>query len=159
MAGYLGNSVSTGLSANTISSIPLSLLLKNVEKSNERGRKLLDHSRILDENGENTQSEQSIDANNSANIREKSDATKFSDKIITKHAKIVTQSELYCKKPRYFIKKFAQSLDTFGFIHYICTDIGQGHTPLGWAAQAREHHFYRWCFRYISSPINQNICR
>ena len=30
-----------------------------------------------------------------------------------------------------FSKKFTQSLDTFRFIHYLCTDIGQGRTLMG----------------------------
>jgi hypothetical protein len=29
------------------------------------------------------------------------------------------------------IKKFAQSLDTFGFIHYLCTDLSHGRTLRG----------------------------
>ena len=32
-------------------------------------------------------------------------------------------------------KKFAQSLDTFGFIHYLCTDISQGRTLRGGQAK------------------------
>ena len=33
------------------------------------------------------------------------------------------------------IKKFTQSLDTFGFIHYLYTDIGQGRTLMGGQAK------------------------
>ncbi len=31
----------------------------------------------------------------------------------------------------YFSKKYAQSLDTFGFIHYLCTDLSHGRTLRG----------------------------
>ena len=40
------------LPRTTNNSITLAKLLKNVEKSYEKGKKLLDHSRVLDENGE-----------------------------------------------------------------------------------------------------------
>ena len=35
----------------------------------------------------------------------------------------------------YFSKKYAQSLDTFGFIHYLCTDISQGRILRGGRAK------------------------
>ena len=59
-----------------------------------------------------------------AKIRKISDATKFSSKIMTKHENIAIQN-----------------------VHY-CIDIGQGRTLLGWAAQARKLHLFRWSFRY-----------
>ena len=31
----------------------------------------------------------------------------------------------------YFSKKYAQSLDIFGFIHYLCTDLSHGRTLRG----------------------------
>ena len=45
---------------------------------------------------------------------------------MTKHANIAIRSELYCKESGYFVKKFTQSLDAFGFIHYLCTDLSHG---------------------------------
>ena len=54
---------------------------------------------------------------------------------MTKHANIAIRSELYCKESGYFVKKFAQSLDTFGFIYYLCTDISQGRILRGGRAK------------------------
>jgi hypothetical protein len=39
------------------------------------------------------------------------------------------------KKRGDFCKKFAQSLDTFGFIYYLCTDISQGRILRGGRAK------------------------
>ena len=54
---------------------------------------------------------------------------------MTKHANIAIRSELYCKESGYFVKKFTQSLDTFRFIYYLCTDISQGRTLRGGQAK------------------------
>ena len=50
---------------------------------------------------------------------------------MTIFAIIDTQNEHYCQNSGYFFKKFAQSLDTFGFIHYLCTDLSHGRTLRG----------------------------
>ena len=54
---------------------------------------------------------------------------------MTIYAIIDTQNEHYCQNSGYFFKKFTQSLDTFRFIHYLCTDISQGRTLRGGQAK------------------------
>ena len=54
---------------------------------------------------------------------------------MTKHANIAIQNVHYGKNTGCFSKKFAQSLDTFGFIYYLCTDISQGRILRGGRAK------------------------
>ncbi len=50
------------------------------------------------------------------------------------------------------IKKFGQSLDTFGFIYYLCTDISQGRILRGGRAKLGSSTFFGGAF-VILSPL------
>ena len=71
---------------------------------------------------------------------------------MTKHANIAIRSELYCKESGFFVKKFTQSLDTFGFIYYLCTDISQGRILRGGRAKLGSITFLSGAF-VILSPL------
>ena len=49
------------------------------------------------------------------------------------------------------IKKFAQSLDTFGFIHYLCTDLSHGRTLRGGQPKLGSSTFFGGAFVIFSS--------
>ena len=51
-----------------------------------------------------------------------------------------------------FCKKFTQSLDAFGFIHYLCTDISQGRTFLGGQAKLGSFTIFGGAFVIFSDP-------
>jgi hypothetical protein len=72
---------------------------------------------------------------------------------MTKHANIAIQNVHYGKNTGCFSKKFAQSLDTFGLILYLCTDISQGRTLLGGQAMLGSITFTSGAFVIFSSPF------
>ena len=74
---------------------------------------------------------------------------------MTKHANIAIRSELYCKESGYFVKKFAQSLDTFGFIHYLCTDLSHGRTLRGGQPKLGSSAFFGGAFVILSSLLSK----
>ena len=71
---------------------------------------------------------------------------------MAKNDNIAIQNVHYAKNTGYFAKKFAQSLDTFGFIHYLCTDISQGRTFLGGQAKLGSITFTGGAFVMFSDP-------
>ena len=78
---------------------------------------------------------------------------------MTKHANIAIRSELYCKESGYFVKKFAQSLDTFGFIYYLCTDISQGRILRGGRAKLGSITFLSGAFVILFTLFLYDKCQ
>ena len=70
---------------------------------------------------------------------------------MTKHANIAIQNVHYGKNTGCFVKKFAQSLDTFGFIHYLCTDLSHGRILLDGLSKLGSFTFLGGAFVIFSS--------
>ena len=64
----------------------------------------------------------------------------------------------YGKNTGCFSKKFAQSLDTFGLILYLCTDIGQGRTLWGGLPKLGSFTFFGGAF-VIIAPLKYHFTK